>query len=163
MTTWMQLIAKFTIFSALLVTTSTTTQAQSTKPVLPKTPPDMVLKVERKSGICPKTIGLWTAFRYYEGGGEHTVIANTWAIASRAQITASTKKFVQYKAPLKIAYATCVGQAKASEDYPYQLQFGKGNVAFEVKLPPDTPANPSEIMEKSILGARPYVKWAIAD
>lgn len=163
MTTWRQLIATFTTFSALLVTTSITTQAQSTKPVLPKTPPDLVLKVERKSGNCPKTIGLWTAFRYYEGGGEHTVIADTWAIASRAKITAATKKLVEYKAPLKTVYATCVGQAKASEDYPYQLQFGKGNVAFEVKLPPDTPANPSEIMEKSILGARPYVRWAIAD
>ena len=171
MTTWGR-ITTLTIFSALLVTTSTTTQAQSTKPVLPKTPPDLVLKVERKSGNCPKTIGLWTAIRYYEGGGEHTVIADTWAMpygaakaqyAGRAQITASTKKFVEYKAPLKTVYATCVGQAKASEDYPYQLQFGKGNVAFEVKLPPDTPANPSEIMEKSILGARPYVKWAIAD
>ena len=80
--------------------------------------------------------------------------------AGRAQITTSTKKFVEYKAPLKTAYVTCVGKAKASEDYPYQLQFGKGNVAFEVKLPPDTP---SEIMEKSILGARPYVRWAIAD
>ena len=163
MTTWRRLITTFTIFSALLVTTSTTTQAQSAKPVLPKTPPDLVLKVERKSGNCPKTIGIWTAFRYYEGGGEHTVIADTWAIAVRAQITTSTKKFVEYKAPLKTVYATCVGQAKASEDYPYQLQFGKGNVAFEVKLPPDTPANPSEIMEKSILGARPYVRWAIAD
>ena len=162
MKTW-GLITTFTIFSVLLVTTSTTTQAQSTKPVLPKTLPDLVLKVERKSGNCPKTIGLWTAFRYYEGGGEHTVIADTWAIAGRAQITTSTKKLVEYKAPLKTVYATCVGQAKASEDYPYQLQFGKGNVAFEVKLPPDTPANPSEIMEKSILGARPYVRWAIAD
>ena len=148
---------------ALFFITTTTTQAQSVKPVLPTTLTDIVLKVERKSGNCPKTIGLWTAFRYYEGGGEHTVIADTWAIASRAQITTSTKKLVEYKAPLKTAYVTCVGKAKASEDYPYQLQFGKGNVAFEVKLPPDTPANPSEIMEKSILGARPYVKWAIAD
>lgn len=163
MTTWRQFTTTFTIFSALLVTTLSTTQAQSIKPVLPKTPPDLVLKVDRKSGNCPKTIGLWTAFRYYEGGGEHTVIADTWAMASRTQITASTKKLVEYKAPLRTVYATCVGQAKASEDYPYQLQFGKGNVAFLVKLPPDTPANPSEIMEKSILGARPYVKWAIAD
>jgi hypothetical protein len=170
MTTWGR-ITTLTVFSALLVTTSTT-QAQSTKPVLLKTPPDLVLKVERQSGNCPKTIGLWTAIRYYEGGGEHTVIADTWAMpygaakaqyASRAQLTSSTKKLVEYKAPLRTVYATCVGQAKASEDYPYQLQFGNGNVAFKVKLPPDTPANPSEIMEKSILGARPYVRWQIAD
>lgn len=161
MTTWRR-AATFTMLSALLVTTSTTTQAQSTTPVLPKTPPDILLKVERKSGICPRTVGLWTAFRYYEGGGEHTVIADTWAIANRAQITTAAKKFVEYKAPLRTDFATCVGQAKAA-DYPYQLQFGKGSVAFRVKLPPDTAANPSVITAKSILGARPYVRWAIAD
>lgn len=161
MTTWRR-ITTFTIFLALLVTTSTTTQAQLTKPVLPKTPPDILLKVERQAGSCPKTVGLWTAFRYYEGGGEHTVIADTWAIAQRAQITTYGKKFVAYKAPLRTDFATCVGQAKAT-DYPYYLQFGKGNVAFTVKLPPDTAANPSAITAKSILGARPYVRWAIAD
>lgn len=162
MTTWRR-AATFTMFSALFVTTSTTTQAQSTKPVLPKTPPNILLKVERQSGNCPQTVGLWTAFRYYEGGGEHTVIANTWAIAQRALITASGKKFVEYKAPLRTDFATCVGQAKAGDDYPYYLQFGKGNVAFTVKLPTDTAANPSAITAKSILGARPFVRWAIAD
>ena len=122
----------------------------------------MVLKVERQSGTCPQSIGLWTTFRYYEGGGEHTVIADTWAIAQRAQITSAANKFVEYKAPLKTVYATCVGQARAA-DYPYYLQLGKGNVAFVVKLPPDTAANPSVITAKSILGARPYLRWAIAD
>ena len=141
----------------------TKTQAQSARPVLPKTPPDIVLKVERQSGNCPKTIGIWTAFRYYEGGGEHTVIADTWAIADRAQLISSGKKVVEYKAPLKTSYASCIGQAKAGEDYPYWFRFGNGKVSFRVELPPDTAANPSEFTARSILGGRPYVRWAIAD
>ncbi len=165
MITWRR-AATSTMFSALFVTVMAgrmlTLQAQLTKPVLPKTPPNILLKVERQAGNCPQTVGLWTAFRYYEGGGEHAVIADTWAIAQRAQITTSGKKFVEYKAPLRTDFTTCVGQAKAN-DYPYQLQFGKGNVAFTVKLPPDTAANPSVITAKSILGARPFVRWAIAD
>lgn len=161
MTTWRR-AAKSTMFSVLFVTAMAGKMQESTKPVLPKTPPDILLKVERQAGNCPKTVGLWTTFRYYEGGGEHTVIADTWAIAQRAQITTYGKKFVEYKAPLRTDFATCVGQAQAT-DYPYQLQFGNGNVAFTVKLPPDTAANPSAITAKSILGARPYVRWAIAD
>jgi hypothetical protein len=158
-----QFITTLGIFSALLVITPTTTQAQSAKPVLPKTPPDMVLKVERQSGTCPKTIGIWTAFRYYEGGGEHTVIADTWAIAGRAQLISSGKKSIEYKAPLKTYFASCVAQAKAGEDYPYLFRFGNSSVSFRVELPPDTPANPSAFTTRSILGARPYVRWAIAD
>ena len=149
--------------SVLLVIAPTTIQAQLVKPVLPKTPPDIVLKVERQSGTCPKTIGIWTAFRYYEGGGEHTVIADTWSIAGRVQLISSGKKSVEYKAPLNTYFASCIAQAKAGEDYPYWFRFGNSSVSFRVELPPDTPANPSIITAKSILGARPYVRWAIAD
>ena len=122
-----------------------------------------MLKVERKSGNCPKTIGIWAAFRYYEGGGEHTVIADTWGIAGRVQLISSGKKSVEYKAPLKTYFASCVAQAKAGEDYPYLFRFGNSSVSFRVELPPDTPANPSAFTTRSILGARPYVRWAIAD
>lgn len=151
------------MFAALLVMAPTTTQAQSARPVLPTTPPDMVLKVERQSGTCPQTIGIWAAFRYYEGGGEHTVIADTWAIADRARLTSLSKKFVEYKAPLKTYYASCVAQAKAGGDYPYRFRFENSNVSFRIELPPDTAANPSEFTAQGILGARPYVRWAIAD
>lgn len=157
-----QFITTLVLSSALLVMAATI-QAQSAKPVLPTTPPDIVLKVERQSGTCPKTIGIWTAFRYYEGGGEHTVIADTWVIADRAQLISLGKKLVEYKAPLKTYLASCVGQAKAEEDYPYRFRFSNSNVSFRVELPPDTPANPSEFTARSILGARPYVRWAIAD
>jgi hypothetical protein len=162
METLARLTTTLVMFSALVVMAPIKTQAQSARPVLPKTPPDIVLKVERQSGNCPKTIGIWTAFRYYEGGGEHTVIADTWAIADHAQLVSSGKKVVEYKAPLKTSYASCVSQAKA-EDYGYRFRFGNGNVSFRVELPPDTAANPSEFTARSILGGRPYVRWAIAD
>ncbi len=64
-------LTSLNLFSALLVMTPTSAQAQPTKSVLPKIPPNTVLNVERQSGTCPKAIGLWTSFRYYEGGGEH--------------------------------------------------------------------------------------------
>lgn len=160
----MKMTPTITFVISTLLATATTTQAQSVRQtILPKTPPDLVLQVERTAGNCPKTIGIWTTFRYYEGGGEHTVIANTWGIADRAQLISSGKKVVEYKAPLKTSFASCVAQAKASEDYPYLFRFRNGSVSFRVELPPDTPANPSEFTTRSILGARPYVRWVIAD
>lgn len=161
----MNALARFTaIFSVLstLLVTATTTVAQSSKPELPKTLPDTVLNVERQAGDCPKSVGLWTAFRYYEGGGENTVIADTLAIAGRAKLVSYGRKFVEYTAPLKPAYASCVGSAR-DENLNYTFRFYNGNVLFRVELPPDTPANPSEFTARAILGSRPYLQWAIAD
>ena len=98
----MKTVAQFTttlsLFSFLLVLSPTATLAQPAKPVLPKTSPNTLLKVKRQLGNCPKTVGLWTSYRYYEGGGEHTVIADTSAIAKAAQIISSGNKLVDYKA-----------------------------------------------------------------
>ena len=142
----------------------TQNQPHSAPPVLPKTPPNLTFNVERQSGNCPKTVKLWAAWRYYEGGGEHTVIADTVPIAGTARIVSSNKKLVEYKAPLKKTYNSCVGQAKSpSQDYPYRFQFRDGNVYFRVELPPDTPSTPSEITAQSVVVSRPYVRWAVAD
>lgn len=162
----MKMTPTITFVLSTLLATATTTQAQSVRQtILPKTLPDLVLQVERKSGNCPKTIGIWTTFRYYEGGGENTIIADTWAIADRAQLISSGKKVVEYKAPLKTAYTTCIGRARNKTDQEdlYRFRFRDGNVYFRVELPPDTAANPAEFTARSILGARPYVRWAIAD
>lgn len=154
--------AIFSVLPTLLVTVATTTVAQSSKVELLKTSPDTVLNVERQAGNCPESVGLWTAFRYYEGGGENTVIADTLAIAGRAKLVSYGRKFVEYTAPLKPAYASCVGKAK-DENLNYTFRFRNGNVLFRVELPPDTPANPSGFTARAILGSRPYVRWAIAD
>lgn len=165
MKTVAQFTTTFSLFWFLLVLSPTATLAQPAKPALPKTPPNTVLKVKRQLGNCPKTVGLWTSFRYYEGGGEHTVIADTSAIAKGAQIISSGNKLVDYKASLKTAYADCIGTAIDESDGErlYQFIFREGKVFFRVVLPPDTDANPSEFSAVSILGSRPYVRWAIAD
>lgn len=151
---WLLIILALSIDTAI---------AQPNKPVLPKTPPNTVIPVKRQSGNCPQTVGLWTASRYYEGGGENTVIADTTVIAAApVKLVSYGKKFVEYTAPLKRAYISCVGQARSPE-YPYSLRFQNRHVSFRVQLPPDTPANPSEFTVRSILGSRPYVQWAIAD
>lgn len=142
----------------------TQNRPRSAPPVLPTTQPNLTFNVERQSGNCPKTVKLWASWRYYQGGGEHTVIADTVPIAGALQKVSSNKKLVEYRAPLKKTYNSCVGQAKSpSQDYPYRFRFGDGNVYFRVELPPDTPSTPSEITYQSVVASRPYVRWAIAD
>jgi hypothetical protein len=153
----------FGLLSTLIVTAATSTQAQPKKPVLPNTPPNTKFSVERQTGKCPTSIGVWISFRYYEGGGEHTVIADTLAIAGSSRIVRSNKKLVEFTAPLKKNFASCVGVAKSDEYEFYQFRLQNGKITFRVELPPDTPANPSEFTARSIVGSRPYVRWAIAD
>lgn len=162
MKTLAKITLSFGLLSTLLTTTAASTLAVTPKPQLPKTPPNEQLKVQRQSGNCPKTFGIWNTFRYYEGGGEHSVIADTLAIALPVKLVSSGKKFAEYRATLKKAYATCVGSA-SSEGNTYRVSFQKGNVYFRVQLPKDTPSNPSEISASTILASRPYIRWAIAD
>ena len=165
----MKNMARFTTIFPLLLTLVVTVPALAQTPAspsVPNTPPNTTFKIQRQSGTCPSTVGLWTSFRYYEGGGEHTVIANTSAIAGPAQlVSSSSDKVAVFRAPLQRAYASCVGQARSAEDdfSFYRFQFGSGNVTFRVQLPADTPSNPSEISYKSVVSNRPAVRWAIAD
>jgi hypothetical protein len=103
--------------------------------------------------------------RYYEGGGEFTIIANTTAIAGPARLVRSTKKFAEFSAPLKRNFASCVGTAISQKETLdlYSFRFQNGNVIFRVQLPKDTPSNPSEIMVRNVVSAQPAVRWAIAD
>ncbi len=139
----------------------TTTKTQPINAVLPSTPPNTVLQIKRQSGNCPKTLGLWTATRQYEGGGEFTIIADTKPFAGLADLTSSGKKFVEYTAPLHKTYASCVGAVYGESEY--RVHFRKGNVVFRLQIPKDTPANPTGFSSTAILGSRPYVKWQIAD
>ena len=162
----MQNLSKLTaicgIFGIFLV--AIPAKPQNSPPSLPKTAPNTTFNVIRQSGRCPSVVRLWTSFRYYEGGGEHTVIADTAAIAGTPRLIRATKKLVEYRAPLQRAYTSCVGNARsASDDLPYRFQFGGGNVTFRVELPPDTPSTPSAISYRGVVSSRPAVRWAIAD
>ncbi|MFB2838823.1 hypothetical protein [Floridanema evergladense] len=153
------------IFATLLMAIPGFTQSQSTPLVIPRTLPNESFMVNRTSGTCPQSIGIWTATRQYEGGGEFTVIANTLAIASRASLVRSNKKSAEFSARLKSNFASCVGTATSQDEtlnlYRFRLQ--NGNVIFRVQLPKDTPSNPSEIMMKNVISGQPAVRWAIAD
>jgi hypothetical protein len=155
---------KSTLTFSLLSTLSVATPALTQTPTIPRTPPNTIFTVQSQSGTCPRSVGLWTSFRYYEGGAEHTVIANTTAIAGPARLVSSGKKFAHFRAPLQRAYGTCVGQAMSStDDFPYRFVFNGGNVTFRVDLPPDTESNPSSITYHNVMSSRPMVRWAIAD
>lgn len=154
-------LTTFGLLSTLLVTAPTFAATQ--KPTLPNTSANNVLNVERQSGACPKTIGLWTTALPYEGGAEFTVIADTLRIAGFAKLVASSEKFAEYKAPLKKAYASCVGSARDQEVGYYQVRLKKGYLFFRVELPKDTPSKPSGISATGIVSSRPYVRWQLAD
>ncbi|GET43960.1 hypothetical protein [Microseira wollei] len=111
------LTGTFAILSTLVVATPGLTQTAAA-PRLPSTQPNLTFDVQRQSGACPRTVSLWHSTRYYEGGGEHTAIANTAAIARAARLVGSNKKYAEFRAPLQRAYASCVGQARSNEDYP---------------------------------------------
>ncbi len=163
MNNWARFTTICSLLSTLTLTAATSTQAQQQKPVLPKTKPNTEFPVTRQSGTCPKSIRAWISSRYYEGGGENTVIADTLAIAGSSRIVRSNKKLVEFIAPLKKNFASCVGVAKSDEHEFYQFRLQNGNLTFRVQLPPDTPANPSQVSAQGIVGSRPYVRWAITD
>lgn len=121
------------------------------------------LSVQRQRGNCPAQVQLTTSWRWYEGGGEHLVIPETTAIAGRARYVAGTAKTAEYQAPLKPSFTSCVAEVRPSADLPYRLIWEDGRLTFRVELPADTPANPSQISQRAILGGRPYVRWQIAD
>lgn len=145
-----------------VICTTASFQAQPSKPQLPTTSPDTVVQIERRAGNCPKSIGIWTDARQYEGGGEFTIIPDTLAFAGRAKLVAAKPKFVEYVAKLKPAYTNCIARAKNTE-INSKFRFANGNIYFQLYLPADTDANPSGFSTRSILAARPYIQWQIAD
>jgi hypothetical protein len=135
--------------------------AATPAPRIPANPPNEVVNITRRTGNCPQKLDMWTTFRYYEGGGEHTVIANTISIAGKSKLVSSGKKFVEYQAPLKKTYISCVGYAIKDNLYFVKLQ--KGKISFRIVLPKDTPSNPSAFSLHTVVDDLPYVKWQIAD
>lgn len=129
----------------------------------PQFAPNINLKVQRISGTCPQTVGLWWFGLPYEGGAEHTVVANTTAFADKAQLVASTnKRFVEFVSPLRSNFAYCVGKSSSPEYRFYNVEFKDRKAYFRVDLRNIT-APAREITYKTVAASRPYVRWAIAD
>jgi hypothetical protein len=147
----------------LAVAIASTAQAQQESAPGPLAAPNVQLRVQRTSGNCPRTVGLWWLALPYEGGAEHTVAADTTAFADSTGLMKSNNKLlVEFVSPLRSNYVSCVGQTEGKE-YPfYNVQFKNKKAYFRVDLRKvNAPAQ--IITYKSVVGSRPYVRWAIAD
>ena len=120
--------------------------------------PNFRFNVQRQSGSCPQTIGLWLFSLGFEGGADHTVVAETQAIASApAKLVKSEKKRAEYEAPLRKEYASCVGQATSGLVSAYNFQFRSGKVYFRMDVSRDDGYR--EILYKGVSANRPYIHW----
>lgn len=152
------------ILSALLTATPGITQNSSNSaPPIPGNAPNTTINVSRRSGNCPSNMKLWTSFRSYEGGGEHTVIADTSAIANRARLSNSGAKFVEFTAPLKSEFASCVGEAVSNDEPIYRFRFSNKSVIFRMDLSPLPGERLTRISYRGVVSSRPAIRWALSD
>ncbi|MBD2194216.1 MULTISPECIES: hypothetical protein [Calothrix] len=164
----MKNLAKLTILGGIISPLvaagiiSATAQAQQESPPGPLAAPNVTLNIQSSAGKCPKTVGLWWLILPYEGGAEHTVIADTRAFADSAKLVSSTKQSVEFVSQLRSDYASCVGKTQGQEYNFYSVQFKNKQAYFRVDLRKiNAPAK--EITYKTVAASRPYVRWAIAD
>ncbi|MDZ8242206.1 MAG: hypothetical protein RMZ69_34575 [Nostoc sp. ChiQUE01a] len=141
---------------------ATTAQAQPQSAPGPISAPNITLNVQRSSGTCPQTIGLWWFTLPYEGGAEHTVVADTREFADSSKLVSSNKQFVEFVSPLRSNYASCVGKTRGQEYTFYNVEFKNKKAYFRVDLRKIN-APGRLITYKTIAASRPYVRWAIAD
>jgi hypothetical protein len=150
--------------STVVESSSPTTLAQAqTDPLAPaQMRPNYQFTVQRQSGTCPKTVGLWMFMLGFEGGSDRTVVADTLAIASApAKLVVSQPKLLEYEAPLRKEYASCVGQAKSENHRPYNFQFRDGKVRFRTDL---TWADAYVLfLYKGVSASRPYIHWRVTE
>lgn len=133
------------------------TLAQSTPSNRNYEQPNLSFKVDRRSGNCPKTVNLWSLLLPLEGGADHIAVADTLRFANTARVTRSNSRFVEYEAPLKREFASCVGRASSSEFRAYQFQFHNRRVYFQVN--PAIANSKTAIVARRVASGRPYVFW----
>lgn len=153
-----------TILAGVLVTgiVSNWAEAQNTTPPGPLSQPNVRLTVDRQSGSCPPSVGLWWFVMPYEGGAEHTVALDTRAFADTTKRIAATKQTVDFVAPLRGNYTSCVGQTRGGTFPWYRVQFKNKQAYFQVDLKKTT-APYTAISYSTVAASRPFVRWAIAD
>lgn len=153
-----------TILSGVLLTgtISNWVGAQNATPPGPLSQPNVKLSVERQSGNCPQSVGLWWFVLPYEGGAEHTVALDTRAFADSSKQVSATKQTVEFVAPLRANYVSCVGQTRGSSFPWYRVQFKNKQAYFQVDLK-KTNAPYTAVAYSTVAASRPFVRWAIAD
>jgi hypothetical protein len=147
----LKLLPEITGLTLAAVITSNAVLAQSVNN------PTTRINVERKSGNCPKNIGLWWVVLPFEAGADHIAVADTREIANNAKVIRSSEKFVEYEAPLESKYASCVGQANLNM---YSFQFRNRKLYFQVNL--NNISGYRKIINKQVATGKPYVFWQAA-
>ncbi len=137
-------------------------RAQTATAPGPIAEPTVRMTVDRQSGNCPQSVGLWWFVLPYEGGAEHLVALDTRAFADASKLVASSKQAVEFVSPLRGNYASCVGQTRGTPFPWYQVQFRNKQAYFRVNLR-KTKAPFTAITASTIAASRPFVRWQIAD
>jgi len=124
--------------------------------------PNIWFEVVAESGICPDKVGLWEFIQGFEGGADHTVVADIAAIAAMpVQIIRAEAFHITYEAPLIEDYATCQGSARSEYLSMYTIYFDQGKVRFDLDLSEDDGFR--ELRHADISASRPYVFWRAAE
>jgi hypothetical protein len=138
--------------SALLMAANSSVLAQ----VNPEQP-NVKMNVERVSGSCPTSVGIWTILLPLEGGADHIVVADTNRIAGAAKISKSSQKLLEYQATLSQKFASCVGKASSPKYSVYSFVFQNGQVTFRVNLGQGNVNK--KVVSQQLATGRPYVYW----
>ncbi|MCU0551366.1 MAG: hypothetical protein MUC48_18615 [Leptolyngbya sp. Prado105] len=131
-----------------IVPSATSTTPATTRPEQPT----LIFPVQRRSGTCPTSIGVWEILLPLEGGADHIVVADI----RPAKITASTARSLTYAAPLAANYASCVGQAIRPQAAAYRFEMREGQIFFRINPQSQVSAT---IVSKQLASGRPYVFW----
>lgn len=124
--------------------------------------PNVRFDVITEAGTCPATVGLWEFGLGFEGGADHTVVADFAPMAEApAAIAQSEERHVVYAAPLKDEFADCTGTATSPYLSMYTFRFVDGTVQFELDLQDDDGFR--EIRYADLSAQRPYIHWQAAE
>jgi hypothetical protein len=131
-------------------------------PPQPFAEPNLVAEVQVESGTCPETVGIYSFLLPYEGGAEHTAVADLWGMAQLPELVTQQETYIEYQATLSDRYTDCVGTANIEMPDVYTFTFQDGKVTFSVDLQEiDAPA--LAITYHDLVAQRPYIRWAIAN
>jgi endonuclease YncB( thermonuclease family) len=118
--------------------------------------------INAESGNCPETVGVWEFLLGFEGGADHTVVADIAPFTTLPiEILQSEERRVIYQAPLTAEFASCVGTAQNEHLSMYSFEFGNGQVRFELDLTDDQGFREIRYVDTS--ANRPYVHWRAAE
>jgi len=83
------------------------------QPVQAQKTPNVSIEVDRQSGTCPDTVGLWILPLSVVGAVEYTVVPNILPFTDSSKLSGFDRKAANYEATLNSQYASCVGQAES--------------------------------------------------